>query len=94
MCIHVHVHVLECVVTQEVVLSSLDRITMPELVFNGHSSWSSQGKIRHHKDTKNDFSLEIKQEVAQRVIAGRRKKCVVDIEAEMRPPKTGAKVAA
>jgi len=89
----IHVHVLECAVMQEAVLSRVDRTNMPELVSTGHSCWSSQGKIRHHKNTQNDFSLEIKQEVAHRVVARRRKKCVVDIEAERCPPKTGAKIA-
>jgi hypothetical protein len=42
---------------------------------------------------KNGILLEVEQEVAHRIIARRRKKCVVDIEAERRPPEI-AKVAA
>lgn len=78
---------------------------MRELVYTGHPSWLAipsrqsqhrpitKAKIRCYKSPKNAISLEVKQEVAHRIIARRCKKCVVDIEAERRPPEI-TKVAA
>ena len=78
---------------------------MPRLVCTGHPSWLAipsrqrqprpitKAKIRCYKNPKNVISLEVKQEIAHRIIARRCKKCVVDIKAERRPPKI-TKVAA
>jgi len=47
----------------------------------------------HHKSAKNSISLEVKQEFAHWIVARRREECIVDIEAERRPPEI-ANVAA
>lgn len=53
----------------------------------------TKAKMRCHENPKNDISLKIKQEVTHRVIARWRKKRVVHVEAERRPPEI-AEVAA
>lgn len=64
----------------------------------GQQFQALRSNLSHYKgedemSQKSQESLEIKQEVTHGVVARRRKKCAVDIEAEGCPPKV-AKVAA